>query len=68
MPLPVILQSTGKHFEVLLDDYEVHPFADPNGVPKKALLHMLLTYIEMHLKMILQRKETNRFGDKAILA
>ncbi len=53
---------------ILLDNYEVHPFADPNGVPNKALFCLLLTYVDIHFKMILQRKETNGFGDKAVLA
>jgi hypothetical protein len=38
---------------VLLNDYEVHCFEDPNGVPNKALFHLLLTYVDMHFKMIL---------------
>jgi hypothetical protein len=29
---------------------------------------LLLTYIGMHFKTILQRKETNRFGDKVVIA
>ncbi len=53
---------------VLLDDYEVHPFEDPNGAPNKALFHLLLTYVNMHFKMILRWKETNGFGDKAVIA
>ncbi len=53
---------------ILLDNYEVHPFVDPIGVPSKALFCLLLTYVDMHFKMILQRKETNGFGDKAVLA
>ncbi len=52
----------------LLDNYEVHPFEDPNGAPSKLLFHLSLTYVDMHFKMILRRKETNRFGDKAVLA
>jgi hypothetical protein len=75
MPLPVTLRSTGKHLSsvesvdgVLLDEYEVHPFKDPNGVPNKVLFCLLLIYVNMHFKMILQRKETNGFGDKAVLA
>jgi hypothetical protein len=32
------------------------------------LFHLLLTYVDMHFKTILQRKETNGFGDKAVLA
>jgi hypothetical protein len=27
---------------VLLDDYEVHPFADPNGAPNMALFKSVL--------------------------
>ncbi len=53
---------------VLLDDYEVHPFEDPNGVPNKALFRLLLTYIDTHYKMIIWRKETNGFSDKSVLA
>jgi hypothetical protein len=37
-------------------------------VPNKALFRLLLTYVEMHFKTNLQRKETNGFGDKAVLA
>jgi hypothetical protein len=46
----------------------VHPFEDPNGAPNKVLFCLLLTYVHMHFKMILRRKETNGFGDKAVLA
>jgi hypothetical protein len=63
-----ILSSVESFNGVLLDDYEVHPFEDPNGAPNKALFRLLLTYIDMQFKMILRRKETNGFGDKAFLA
>ncbi len=53
---------------ILLDNYDVHPFADPNGVPNKALFRLLLTYVDTHCKMIVQRKEANGFGDKSVLA
>ncbi len=53
---------------VLLDNYEVHPVEDPNGVPNKVLFNLLLTYVDLHFKTILQRKETNGFDDKAVLA
>ncbi len=43
-------------------------FADQNGVSNKALFRLLLAYIAMHFKTIIQRKETNGFGDKAVLA
>ncbi len=72
MPVPVIFQSTGKCFEpfegILLDNYEVHPFEDPNRAQTKVLFYLLLTYIDMHFKMILWRKETIGFGDKIVLA
>jgi hypothetical protein len=63
-----ILSSVASFEGVLLDDYEVHPFEDPNGAPNKVLFCLLLTYINMHFKTILWRKETNRFGDKVVLA
>ncbi len=50
--------------DVLLDDYKVDPFADPNGMPTQSIV---LFPADMHFKMILQRKETNGFGDKAVL-
>jgi hypothetical protein len=63
-----ILSSVESFKGVLLDDYEVHPFEDPNGAPNKALFCLLLTYVEdMHFKTILRWKETNGFGDKAVL-
>jgi hypothetical protein len=48
-----VLSSVESFEGVLLDDYEVHPFADPNGVPSKALFRLLLTYIDTHYKMII---------------
>ncbi len=53
---------------MLLDDYEVHPFEDPNRAPNKALFRLLLTYVDTHYKTIIQRKETYGFGDKSVLA
>ncbi len=38
-----ILCSVESFEDVLLDDYEVHPFADPSGAPNKALFCFLLT-------------------------
>ncbi len=65
----VSLLSSMESFEGdLLDDYKVHSFEDPNGAPNKVLLCLLLTYIDMHFKTILWRKETNGLGDKAVLA
>jgi hypothetical protein len=63
-----VLSSVELFEAVLLYDYKVHPFEDPNGAPKKALFCIVSAYIDMHFKMILQRKETNRFGNKAVLA
>ncbi len=63
-----VLSSVESFEGVLLDDHEVHPFADPNGAPNKALFRLLLTYFDTHFKTILRRKETNGFGDKAVLA
>jgi hypothetical protein len=63
-----VLSSVESFDGVLLDDYEVHPFEDPNGVPNKALFRLLLTYIDTHYKMIIRRKEMNGFGDKSVLA
>jgi hypothetical protein len=55
----VSMLSTVESFDgVLLNDYEVHPFEDPNGAPNKALFHLFLTYVDMHFKTILCRKET----------
>ena len=53
-----VLSSVESFEGVLLDDYEVHPFADPNGAPNKALFRLLLTYVDTHFKTILRRKET----------
>jgi hypothetical protein len=63
-----VLSSVESFDSVLLDDYEVHPFEDPNGAPNKALFRLLLTYINTHYKTIIRRKETNGFGDKSVLA
>jgi hypothetical protein len=63
-----ILSSVESFDGVLLDDYEVHPFADPNGAPNKALFRLLLTHVDTHYMTIFQRKETNGFGDKSVLA
>ncbi len=63
-----VLISVESFDRVSLDDYEVHPCEDPNGVLNKALFRLLLTYINTHFKMIIQRKETNGFGDKSVLA
>jgi hypothetical protein len=54
-----MLSSVESFDGVLLDDYEVHPFEDPNGAPNKSLFCLLLTYVDMHFKTILCRKETN---------
>jgi hypothetical protein len=37
-----VLSSVESFEGVLLDDYEVHSFTDPNGVPNKVLIHLLL--------------------------
>jgi hypothetical protein len=63
-----VLSSTESFKGVLLDDYEVHPFEDPNRVPNKALFCLLLTYVDMHFKTILWRNETYGFGFNAVLA
>jgi hypothetical protein len=63
-----ILSSVESFDGVVLEDYEVHPFEDPNGAPNKALFRLLLTYVDTHYKMIIRRKETNGFGDKSVLA
>jgi hypothetical protein len=63
-----VLSSVESVDRVLLDDYEVHPFDNPNGVPNKALFRLLLTYVDTHYKMIIHRKETNGFGHKSVLA
>ena len=55
-----VLSSVESFDRVLLDDYEVHPFEDPNGAPNKA--------VDTHYKTIIRRKETNGFGDKSVLA
>jgi hypothetical protein len=51
-----------------LDDYKVHPFADLKDAPNKALFRLLLTYVDMHFKMIIWRRDTNGIRDKAVLA
>ena len=48
-----VLSSVESFDGVLLDDYEVHPFEDPNGAPNKALFRLLLTYVDTHYKMII---------------
>jgi hypothetical protein len=63
-----VLSSVESVDGVLLDDYEVHPFAESNGAPNKALFRLLLTYVDNHYKMIIHRKETNGFGGKSVLA
>jgi hypothetical protein len=63
-----VLSSVESFDGVLLDDYEVHPFEDPNGAPNRALFRLLSTYIDTHFKTIIRRKETNGFGDKSVLA
>ncbi len=63
-----VLSSVESCDGIILDDYEVHPFEDPNGVPNKALFRLLLTYIDTHYKTIIRIKETNGFGDKSVLA
>jgi hypothetical protein len=61
--------SSVESFEgVLLNNDEVHLFADTNGVPNKALFRLLLTYVDMHYKTIIQRKDTCGFGDKSVMA
>ncbi len=63
-----VLSSVESFDSIFLDDYEVHPCEDPNGVPNKALFRLLLFYVNTHYKMIIWRKETNGFGDKSVLA
>ncbi len=48
-----ILSSVKLFDRVLLDNYEVHPFADSNGAPNKAFFRLLLTYIDTHYKTII---------------
>ncbi len=62
-----ILSSLESFEGVLLDDYEVHLFADPNGAPKKALFRLPITYVDNHYKTIIHRKETNGLGDKSVM-
>lgn len=45
-----------------IGDYEVYPLTNPNGAPNKVLFCLLLTYVDMHFKMIIQRKDTNGLG------
>ncbi len=50
----VSILSSVKSFEsILLDDYEVHPFEDPNRALNKALFRLLLTYVDTHYKTII---------------
>jgi hypothetical protein len=37
-------------------------------VPNKEIFRLLLTYVDTPFKMSIRRKDTYRFGDKAILA
>ncbi len=48
-----ILSSVESFEGILLDDYEVHPFADPNGAPSKSLFRLLLTFVDTHYKTII---------------
>ncbi len=63
-----VLSSVELFDGVLLEDYELHPFADPNGVPNKALFRLLLTYVSNHYKMIIRMKDTSGFGDKSVMS
>ncbi len=46
-----VLSSVESFDSILLDDYEVHPFEDPNGAPNKALFRLLLTYVNTQKPM-----------------
>ncbi len=48
-----VLSSVESFDGILLDDYQVHPFEDPNGAPNKALFRLLFTYVNTHYKMII---------------
>jgi hypothetical protein len=53
----VSVLSSMESFEgILLDDYEVHPFKDPNGALNKVLFPLLLTYVDFHFKTISDRR------------
>lgn len=53
---------------ILLDNYKMDTFQDPTGAPSKVLFRLVLTYVNTRFKMIIRRKDTNRYGDKAVLA
>ena len=65
----VSILSGEEHFQgVLSDNFEITPFDDPYGTPNKVLFMLVLTYVDEHYKTVIRRKDTNGFGDKAILA
>jgi hypothetical protein len=65
----VSILSGEEHFQgVLSDNFKITPFDDPYGTPNKVLFMLVLTYVDEHYKTVIRRKDTNGFGDKAILA
>jgi hypothetical protein len=47
--------SGEEHFQgVLLDNFEVRPFAEPSGAPNKALFMLVLTYVDDHFKTVIR--------------
>jgi hypothetical protein len=64
----VSILSGEEHFQgILSDNFEITPFDDPNGTPNKVLFMLILMYVDEHYKTVIWRKDTNGFGDKAIL-
>jgi len=65
----VSILSGEEHFQgVLSDNFEITPFDDPYGTPNKVLFMLVLMYVDEHYKTVIRRKDTNGFGDKAVLA
>jgi hypothetical protein len=63
-----ILRREEQFQGILLDNFEITPFDDSDGTPNKVLFMLILTYVDKHFKTVIRRKDTNGFGDKAILA
>jgi len=65
----VSILSREEQFQgILLNKFEITPFDDPDETPNKVHFMLILTCIDEHFKTVIQRKDTNGFGDKAILA
>ncbi len=65
----VSILSGEENFQgVLSDNFEIAPVDDPNGTPNKVLFMLILMYVDEHYKTVMWQKDTNGFGDKAILA